>query len=502
MVGSTDRAAWRSTRPGTCSSIDTYNQRVEKLAPDGSFVTGWGRRGRDEYSFNYPRTIAVDPDRPVSRARRHRQRPDQELHQRRRVPVGVRVSPAPRSDSSRTRTASTSAPTAVSTCPTPTTSVCRCSTIPARRCTSSASNGRAAGQFKRPRGIVVDDSNGHIFVADATRDVVQEFANDGTYLRSISGPGSTPDKLRQAFDVEVDSQQHLRVGHGRQLDQGVRQEQRRLRRPVRRGRAAARTAPRPTGYGPRRRPPLRRRAVQRPRHRPPGRDRRRRPRPSRSTCPAPPLAAGAANLTGTASDDGVVAGVAVQIEDPDTSTWWQAEQHVGRGTRRSFAATLADRRRVRARRGATRGPVPPGASSSTRPRPTASGNVSPGRRHRRSTPSPTSRSLTPRSRVRQQPGAPGPASVHRRYDHRRSRGGTRARSRSRTAPRTCGGTQRPIRGAARSSGSDATVAVTREHRQRMDLRLRRLGASRASGLYFPQARASTAPARSSRPARR
>ncbi len=40
---------------------DTYNQRILKYDASGAFVTQWGSRGRTDYSFNYPRMIAVSP---------------------------------------------------------------------------------------------------------------------------------------------------------------------------------------------------------------------------------------------------------------------------------------------------------------------------------------------------------------------------------------------------------------------------------------------------------
>ncbi len=41
--------------------LDTQNQRVQKLASDGTFVTSWGAEGHAEGQFEYPEGIAVDP---------------------------------------------------------------------------------------------------------------------------------------------------------------------------------------------------------------------------------------------------------------------------------------------------------------------------------------------------------------------------------------------------------------------------------------------------------
>ena len=40
---------------------DTYNQRILKYDAAGNFVTQWGSRGRTDYSFNYPRMLAISP---------------------------------------------------------------------------------------------------------------------------------------------------------------------------------------------------------------------------------------------------------------------------------------------------------------------------------------------------------------------------------------------------------------------------------------------------------
>ena len=50
---------------GNIFVTDTYNHRVEKFDANGKFVMAWGRRGRGNYVFNYPRGIAVDP-RPAA----------------------------------------------------------------------------------------------------------------------------------------------------------------------------------------------------------------------------------------------------------------------------------------------------------------------------------------------------------------------------------------------------------------------------------------------------
>ena len=190
---------------GNTFVVDTYNQRVEKLAPDGSFITGVGPTGPGRLLVQLPAHDRDRPHGPVGCPRRHRQQPGQEVHQRRRLPLGVRQhrhraravqEPARhrrrrRRPHLRRRHQQRAGPGAW-----PRT---------ARRCTRS---GPAA---PRP-----DSSSCHAGSSSTTRPgtsswptrpvtVVQEFTNGGTYLRTFGGPGTTPDKLRQAFDVEVDA---------------------------------------------------------------------------------------------------------------------------------------------------------------------------------------------------------------------------------------------------------------------------------------------------------
>lgn len=47
-------------REGNLYVVDAHNHRVQKFAPDGTFVTSWGARGRNEGSFYYPFALAVD----------------------------------------------------------------------------------------------------------------------------------------------------------------------------------------------------------------------------------------------------------------------------------------------------------------------------------------------------------------------------------------------------------------------------------------------------------
>ena len=50
----------RSRSPSSVIVADTWNDRVQKFAPDGEFLTKWGRRGPGNGSFQTPSGIAVD----------------------------------------------------------------------------------------------------------------------------------------------------------------------------------------------------------------------------------------------------------------------------------------------------------------------------------------------------------------------------------------------------------------------------------------------------------
>lgn len=176
---------------------DTYNQRIQKLANDGSPITAWGSRGRDDYEFNYARLLAVDPnDQSVAvvDTDNHRVKKfdndglfmwesgtggagDGEF----RNPHGIHIGADGKiyvADSNNAR---------VQVLDSDGTFLFKFGV-----------DGTAPGEMKRPRGVTVDDATGYIYVADATRDVVQEYDAAGVYLRTIATG------LENPFDVETD----------------------------------------------------------------------------------------------------------------------------------------------------------------------------------------------------------------------------------------------------------------------------------------------------------
>jgi tripartite motif-containing protein 71 len=195
---------------GNIFVTDTYNQRIEKFDPNGTFVTKWGSRGRSAFAFNYPRMLAVDRnDGTVVVA-------DTDNHQIKKYsndgstlvwavgglgttlgkfknPHGVDVGPDGTiyvADSRNSRVVVlNSSGTAVR---------------------AFGTNGTGNGQFKFPRGIVLDDngtsttSDDTLWVVDSTRDVVQHFTVGGAYLGQFGAKCSTPCAANQfggPFDI-------------------------------------------------------------------------------------------------------------------------------------------------------------------------------------------------------------------------------------------------------------------------------------------------------------
>ena len=175
---------------GNIFVTDMYNQRIEKFAPDGSFLLAWGSRGRDDYAFNYPRMLDVDPnDGSVVVC-------DTDNHAIKkfsndgvfewavgglgsglgqfRNPHGVAIGPDGTiyvADSRNSRIVIMS-PAGVAT-------------------SSFGSNGTGNGQFKFPRGITVAP-DGTLWVVDSTRHIVQHFTATGGYLGKFGKFGRRP----------------------------------------------------------------------------------------------------------------------------------------------------------------------------------------------------------------------------------------------------------------------------------------------------------------------
>jgi DNA-binding beta-propeller fold protein YncE len=68
--------------------------------------------------------------------------------------------------------------------------------------------GQDDGQFLEPIGVAVAPS-GEVYVVDDIRDDIQVFSADGTYRRTIGGPGSAPGQLRDTGNIRIDGQGNL-----------------------------------------------------------------------------------------------------------------------------------------------------------------------------------------------------------------------------------------------------------------------------------------------------
>jgi sugar lactone lactonase YvrE len=185
---------------------DTYNQRIEKLGPTGTFINQWGSRGRDPYAFNYARMIAVnrtDGSVWVADTDNHtiKKYDNNGLWQcqigslgipgstggKFRNPHGIDVGPDGRvyvADSRNARVQILDS---------------NCNFL-----SMWGTKGSAAGQLSFPRGIAVDTDNS-VWVADATLNVVKHFTNTGAYLGTIGTKGTADNQWKNPFDIALDA---------------------------------------------------------------------------------------------------------------------------------------------------------------------------------------------------------------------------------------------------------------------------------------------------------
>jgi tripartite motif-containing protein 71 len=138
---------------GNIYLADTENERVLKLAPDGSYLTQWGSLGSGDGQFNSPEDIALAPDGSVYVVDTFNNR------LQKFTPQGGYLA-------------------------------------------QWGGYGSQEGQFNHPKGVTVDGS-GYVYVADVNNHRVQKFDPDGQYVTAWGSQGSGDGQFYKPEDVAV-----------------------------------------------------------------------------------------------------------------------------------------------------------------------------------------------------------------------------------------------------------------------------------------------------------
>jgi len=140
---------------GNIYVADSNNNRILKLAADGSYLTKWGSLGSDNGQFSSPQGVAFAPDGSVYVADTHNNRVQK-------------------------------------------------FTSEGGFLTKWGGYGSGDGQFNHPKGIAVD-SSGYIYVADAFNDRVQKFNPDGVFVTKWGSYGQGNGQFDTPLGIAVDS---------------------------------------------------------------------------------------------------------------------------------------------------------------------------------------------------------------------------------------------------------------------------------------------------------
>ncbi|MFH1897518.1 MAG: FlgD immunoglobulin-like domain containing protein [Candidatus Desantisbacteria bacterium] len=140
---------------GNVFVADRSNHRIQKFASDGTFVTKWGSCGSGDGQFSYPRGVAVDASGNVFVA-------DVSNHRIQRFTPDGTFS------------------------------------------TKWGSSGSGDGQFSQPLGVAVDAS-GNVFVVDFGNNRIQRFTPDGRFITKWGSEGSGDGQFSLPHGVAVDA---------------------------------------------------------------------------------------------------------------------------------------------------------------------------------------------------------------------------------------------------------------------------------------------------------
>jgi tripartite motif-containing protein 71 len=215
---------------GNVAVTDTYNQRVERWDATANTWTTWGSRGRGDWAFNYPRLLAIDPnDGSIVVA-------DTDNHLIKKFANdGSSLIWKVGGAGSKTSPLQFRNPHGIDVGPDGTVYVADSKNdriIELNGANGSfirafGTLGTGNGQFKFPRGVVLDDngtpgntSDDTLWVVDWTQDTVQHFTLTGGFLGKFGSKCTTvcnPNQFNGAFDIAAtggylfiaDSSQHF-----------------------------------------------------------------------------------------------------------------------------------------------------------------------------------------------------------------------------------------------------------------------------------------------------
>lgn len=144
--------------------VDSGNARVQVFQPTSSPVVGqWGRRGSGPGDFWLPSDVALNPDGSFVYV----------VDSGRRVVMRFKVD-----------------------------ALCLIDPGCTVRPMEWGGLGRGPGLFQEPTGLAID-RRGNVYVADRGASEIQVFDPDGSYLRTISGPGHDPASVLQPTDIAI-----------------------------------------------------------------------------------------------------------------------------------------------------------------------------------------------------------------------------------------------------------------------------------------------------------